>query len=319
MSSVSPVSVAGISDATQLTVSGYTSCVLRVGGTVACWGDNSYGKLGDGTTTLRMAPVGVVGLAGVTIAQVAAGPLHTCARSASGQVYCWGDNSGGQLGDGTMIGPHLTATAVPGISDATDIAAGDTFTCARRAGGQVWCWGDNTYGELGSGATSTPRATPGAVVGIADAVEIAAGGYHACARRTTGQVMCWGENGAGQLGAVTVQPDRSPTPVAAGLTPTDTMQIACGAAHTCARLSAGGVYCWGYNASGEVGDGTNVNRTAAVIVPVGGSAGALGLGDYHSCAALSTGAVACWGDNTNGRLGDGTTTNQSIPVPVRGL
>lgn len=318
--SLAPVAVSGVTNAMQLGVTAYTSCVVRSGGSASCWGDNGNGKLGDGTTTLRLAPVSLAALGGITIVEVVPGPSHTCARSSTGQVYCWGDNSNGQLGDGTTTGPRLTPGPVAGMSDAADLVLGDGFTCVRRVSGQVWCWGQNIYGELGSGATTTiPRPMPGAVVGLSDAVEVAAGGSHACARRATGQIVCWGENGVGQLGATTVPADRSATPVAVGLGPTDTVQIACGAAHTCARLSGGNVYCWGYNSTGEIGDGTMVNRTTPVLVPVGGAASFISLGDEHSCAALTTGAVMCWGNNGNGRLGDGTTVNRSLPVAVLGL
>jgi len=318
VNSLEPVNVASITDAVDLSVGSVSSCVVRAGGSVYCWGENSHGKLGDGTTTLRASPVAVGGLSGV--AEIAAGPLHTCARTTSGQVYCWGDNSEGQLGDGTFVGPRLSPGIVPGISDATSLALGDGFMCVRRSSGQVWCWGRNVYGQLGSGTTSaTPTPTPAAVVGLTDAVDVAAGGYHACARRATGQVVCWGANDAGQLGVSTAAADRSATPVTAGLPAGDAVELALGAGHSCARRSGGSVYCWGYNGYGQVGDGTLVNRTTPVVIPVGGAAAAIDLGEYHSCAARDTGALMCWGQNANGRLGDGTTTDRSLPVAVQGL
>jgi alpha-tubulin suppressor-like RCC1 family protein len=317
MDSLSPVAVAGVSTAASLDVGPVSSCVVRMDHSLACWGDNTNGRLGDGTTMLRPTPT-TIGLANVL--QVEVGALNACARITSGQLYCWGDNSTGELGDGTTMGPRLSPGAVAAIPDAIDVAVGDDFTCALRASGQVWCWGGNVYGELGSGTTSaTPNPTPAPVIGFSDAVEIAARGLHACARRASGQVVCWGDNASGALGTSTAPADRSATPVVAGLPTTAIAEIACGLAHTCARTTTGDVYCWGYNSTGEVGDASYVNRTTPVLVPVGGPSADLDLGNEHTCAARDIGALLCWGNNANGRLGDGTTMNRDLPVLVLGL
>src|SRR4249919_3497072 len=176
----------------------YHTCARAANGTVRCWGDNSSAELGVGTTAQRPAPVQVSGLGG-GIQAVAAKGLYTCALTATGTVRCWGDNSHGQLGDGTTIQRRSPVT-VSGLSGVRAIAAANLHTCALTAAGAVLCWGDNSRGQLGDG-TTTQRLTPVPVAGLGSGVRaISAGGDHSCAVTTAGAVFCWGDNIAGQLG-----------------------------------------------------------------------------------------------------------------------
>ena len=293
------------------------TCALTAGGGVKCWGDNVWGQLGDGTTTQRLVPVNVSGLAS-GISAITAGDRHTCALTAGGGVKCWGRNDYGQLGDGTTT-THYTPVNVSGLtSGVSAIAAGKYYTCALTSGGGVKCWGFNVYGQLGDG-TTTERHTPVSVSGLASGVSaIAALYYHTCALTAGGGVKCWGYNIFGQLGDGTTAYRTTPVNVS-GLA-SGVSAITAGGLHTCARTAGVGVKCWGYNASGQLGDGTTTTSYTPVDVSgLASGVSAIAAGDSHTCARTAGGGVKCWGSNHYGQLGDGTTTNRNTPVNVSGL
>lgn len=155
-----PVRVLHVGDAVGISAGGFSACVLTARGTVGCWGNNSYGGLGDGTTRQRGYASAVVGLDDV--AQIAMGGFaHTCALRRGGDVWCWGYRIGASTGQEEG---QKTAVRVAGLEDATEIASGHTHTCARRKNGSVLCWGDNSEGQLGDG-TRRVSATPREVLG----------------------------------------------------------------------------------------------------------------------------------------------------------
>jgi alpha-tubulin suppressor-like RCC1 family protein len=290
------------------------TCALATGGAMACWGANSSGQLGDGTNVSRNTPVNVSGLSGAVTA-IAAGSEHTCVVLAGG-VKCWGANSSGQLGDGTNVNRN-TPVSVVGLSEGvTAIAAGSEHTCATVAVG-VKCWGANSSGQLGDG-TNVNRNTPVNVPGLSAAVTaIEAGSEHTCAMVADG-VKCWGTNTSGQLGDGTNVNRNTPVNVS-GLSG-GVAEIAAGSEHTCAMATGGAVACWGANSSGQLGDGTNVNRNTPVNVSgLSESVVAIAAGSEHTCATATGGAMACWGANSSGQLGNGTNVNRNTPVNVPGL
>ena len=188
----------------RLAAGWFYGCARRTGGTVACWGTNDAGQLGDGTKTGRATPGPVSGLSDAV--QVAAGFDHTCALRAPGSVTCWGKNDRGQLGNGDKV-DSSTPVPVSGLDDAIEIDVDQVNSCALRASGKVVCWGDNFYGQLGNGKASVDppgvtedSAVPVEVVGLADAVEVTVNFQGACARRAAGAVVCWGHNQYGKLG-----------------------------------------------------------------------------------------------------------------------
>ena len=301
--------------ATNVAAGHVHTCAVTAAGGVVCWGDNSKFQLGDGTTTSRLTQTPVMGL-GSGVAALAAGWLHTCALTTVGSVVCWGDNTYGQLGDGTKT-QRPTPTAVSGLeSGVAAIVAGQSHTCALTTGGAVVCWGYNSFGQLGDG-TPTDRTTPTLSWGN-EAVAIVAGGYHTCAVTTDGGVECWGQNWFGQLGDGTTMNSPWPTPVS-GLE-SEIASLAAGWGHTCALTTGGGVVCWGRNDHGQLGDGTKTQHlTPTAVNGLSSGVAAISAGENNTCGRTAAGGIRCWGWNVGGQLGDGTTTDRSEPTLVVGF
>lgn len=301
----------------QVVAGGYHTCARVVGGDVWCWGDNSAGQLGDGTNTSSNRAVRVAGLGGVT--DLSAGFAFTCATTAAGPSYCWGDNAEGQLGDGTRRNRN-TPTEVSGLPQAVQIAAGTGHACAVTAAGAAMCWGRNGNGELGDG-TRRNRTSPVQVGGDLNTrvVQIGAGEFHSCAMRRNGSLACWGDNAYGQLGDENLgQSTTSPVNVALAQR---AAQLSVGPYHSCALRGNGVAMCWGYNGYGAVGDATTVDRDTPTRVRRISDVADIAAGGFfgHSCAALGDGTASCWGFNASGQLGDGTRRTRIRPSVVSEL
>lgn len=303
-----PVVVMGVTDAIDVAAGGDHTCVIHATGTASCWGDNLNGQLGDGTGADRFTAGPVPGLTGVTF--IAAGAGHTCAVHGGGQVSCWGSGSVGQIGDGATM-ERQTPTPIA-LTDGVSLALGYGFSCARRSSGALSCWGNDFDGQLGDGRVATLQTMPVAVSGVADAVDLSAGWYHACAVRGTGAAICWGDNQDGDLGDGSTMQRNTPVAVS-GID--DATAITSGQYFGCALRSAGAVWCWGNNVAGQLGNGSTAGSTTPVAVTGLVGATLIAAGTEHACA-LAAGTVSCWGSNMRGQLGDGTTTGRLTPTPV---
>jgi alpha-tubulin suppressor-like RCC1 family protein len=298
------------------------ACVVTSGGGVLCWGLNEWGQLGDGTTSPHLVPAEVSGLSSGIVA-VSAGFRHVCAISIAGGIKCWGDNSVGQLGDGTVNGQNVPVDVTGLTTGAVAVSASDdsngfSHTCALTTQGGVKCWGNNTYGQLGDGTTTT-RSTPADVSNLTSGVvAISSGGFHSCALTAAGGVKCWGSNGWGQLGDGTQSLRLEPVDViglGSGVT-----ALSAGESQTCAVSAGGAVQCWGYNGHGELGDGTQSTRlTPTGVVGLASGGVRVSTGHQSTCATTTDGRALCWGINDRSQLGDGTITNHPTPVEVYSL
>jgi len=259
-----PVNVVGLSSGVKAVAAGDGhTCALTGSGGIKCWGRNTSGQLGDGTTLERRTPVDVNGLTS-GVQAIATGISHTCALMISGGVKCWGNNYEGELGDGTTIN-RSTPIDVSDLRDEVQtIATGNYHTCALTTNGGIKCWGENFSGELGDG-TSTDRQLPVDVSGLTNDVQaIAAGFEYTCALTTNNQMKCWGGNNEGELGNGTTSGSHRPIDVRAL---TEGVQaMATGGYHTCALTTTNLVKCWGDNLAGQLGDGTTVERHLPVDV-----------------------------------------------------
>ncbi len=252
----------------------------------------------------------VVSTSGEPGRMIVGGAGHTCVLD-RGELSCWGQNRFGEVGDGTRE-RRVKPLKVPGFSGTVaSVVAGYNHTCALTGQGKVYCWGDNRYGQLGDGtlnASSTPVQLPLSQ----PASMIAAGQYHGCAVLKDASVRCWGSNRRGQLGTGTFK--ASPVPVAVRELGGGVRQVAAGAAHTCALLQGGAVKCWGFNSSGQLGEGSMTDRPLPIAVKQldGARVEGIALGGFHSCAKREDG-VRCWGANEMGQLGDGTDQKKQLP------
>jgi alpha-tubulin suppressor-like RCC1 family protein len=311
------------------------SCGLTTAGRVLCWGDNSFGNLGNGRTRSRdSVPVEVAG--GRTFSDVAATGSHACALAVGGAAWCWGEREGGRLGNGQSVGMDPVPTEVTGGLTFSAITAGYDHTCALKSSGAAYCWGRSEFGGLGNGSNSGPElcgntpcsTTPVAVFGGLSFIAISAGDYHTCALAISGAAYCWGPNDVGQLGTGSaVGPELCsgsspcstvPAAVAGGLT---FIAIAAGYGHTCAVTPSADLYCWGGNHLGQLGVGTATGpqspcsigvsvpcSTTPMRIPGSLRWAAISAGLIHTCAITTSGAAYCWGANEGGSLGLGTGT-----------
>lgn len=315
--------------ALAITAGGNHACALLEGGSVACWGSNGSGQLGDGSTHDRPTPVRFE-LSGEAT-EVHAGFAATCAKARGGDLRCSGRPLPGLLEDG-----HARPSAVTALEGAQQIVGGRLHGCALNKDGRVACWGGNYFGQLGDDTARgckeilvERRQEPGFVPSVNDAEAIAMGDTGACARLKTGTVRCWGRIGFPKaLGVET----RCKAATFAGLD--QVKQVVVGSHHGCALRENGTVYCWGTNAIGQLGV---MRDQSALDGHVGGGGDLSGpfppvkvatiddaveiasFGRAHSCARRRSGQVVCWGRNVEGQLGDGTTTNRFAPVSVVGL
>ncbi len=326
-----PQQVEGVTDAISLSVGFATACVIHESGNVSCWGDNRSGQLGNGfhsndeqdDSVNSGVPVSVKNLSDAI--EISTGYFHACALLKVGTISCWGNNEGGQIGNGRNYYGRTTAVRVEAVnvSDADAVVAGENHTCALMEDGTVSCWGSNSSGQLGSGTVGaeldTPTPTP--IANIAGAVAIATTKNHTCALMEDGTVRCWGDNSSGQLGNSRSGSNRddeseNTTTPATVIDINEATAITTGWDHTCALMKDSTIRCWGNNSFGQLGDGTNSSTSVPVRDANITDVIAITAGWDHTCALKRDGSIYCWGDNSDGQLGNGTTSGSSVPTRV---
>jgi hypothetical protein len=308
MIAAQPVPIPLPASVRQLVAFNDDGMALLSNGTVATWGDDSAGQIGDGSGDVRLTPVVLPGLTGII--QIAGHGGDEMALDSSGTVWVWGNNYSGQAGNGTHGGFMLTPQRVPGLSGVVQIAAGDASDYALKSDGTVWAWAYNGAGELGDGTTLN-RLYPSQVRGLTGVTKIAAGQEVAYAIHADGSVMAWGNNSHGLLGNGTGT-GMATTPVQVpGLT--GITQISADFFETFAlTFAAGTVWTWG---DGVAGDGTTSPHFTPEQTGLSGVS-QIAAGDFDTVAVMSNGSVLTWGDNSRGQLGIGTTDDNAHPSPV---
>ena len=273
------------------------TCALSDAGDVWCWGLNTFGQLGDGTTTDRAAPVKIA-TPRTDWRAIAAGANRTCVRAPDSTTLCWGSNVQGEL---AMAAPPVQLQPTPLALATTALALGSSHTCLIDPDAGLWCAGSNARGQLGLG-TGGSRLAPVQLAG--DWTLLAAGGHSTCGVRD-GQLVCWGENDFGQLGDTTQISQQAP--VATGLVAPPVKQLALGGLHACAMNSTSHTECWGDNlASEQARAAGGAQLEPGLIGVLTNPVSVIAAGGAHTCAISTDFQAYCWGSNGSGELGRGT-------------
>jgi len=280
-----PKRVPNLKNVAKVFGGGYSMCAILTDKTVACWGpDQSIGPYGSYPSDLFM----VQGL--TNVAELAVSTSHTCALIEGGDVYCFGSNYFGELGDGTTNNAK-TPVKASSISGARQITTGAEVSCAVLANGSVSCWGLNDMGQLGQGDSDKlihpmPVTVPGLGLPAASVSASSISGS-VCALLESGTTRCWGEKLAGDTGS------------------SGGAALSVGWNHACTLDGTGAVSCFGANTKGQLGNGSTAPATAPANVS--GVAGAISVatGGNSSCGVFKDGSFACWGEDTRGQLGNG--------------
>ena len=283
------------------------SCAIMDDGSLRCWGMNNYGQLGDGTTNLYPPETYVtVKNLGGEAQDVAVGYDFSCALLSNGTVKCWGHNDHGQLGNGTNQDSLLpTSVSLPGGAKA--VAAGGIHACAILNNGDLYCWGFNGVGEIGDG-TIQDHPAPVHINFNVPAAKVTAGKQHTCALLENGQIWCWGDNSFGQLGNPNVSAPSfvSLVPVQVEGLNGPASDVDAGDYNTCAIVE-GGLYCWGNNVAGQIGDGSyHLRSSPTKVMGLTEGVDKVSVGNWHTCALMDEshgGGLLCWGSDILGNLG----------------
>ncbi len=311
----------------QVTAGGSHTCGLAFAnintpGTLSCWGDNTYGQLGSGPNTAGAVPQSnnpVKVDQGTNYQQIAAGSLHTCGLTSSGQLKCWGDNSKGQLGirpAGTSTKPIIFLPTV--IDDSTaiylQVTAGASHTCGITSAKVLKCWGDNSMGQLNNGQ-SLQSYVPLVIDSGTQYQNVSAGAFHTCGITTGGVLKCWGDNSNGQLGSGDLLPPALATPLVI-VDSVSYTQVSAGTVHTCGITTGGVLKCWGSNLLGTLGNGLPTPSYTPLVIDSANLYAKISAGSAHSCGITLTGELKCWGDNFTGQLGNGLSETSHTPSVI---
>jgi alpha-tubulin suppressor-like RCC1 family protein len=300
----------------RITVGQQHTCATTFANQVYCWGRNDRGQLGIGTTGISQRSLPTPAGGTLRFVQISAGMDHTCGVTSASTAYCWGNNSNGQLGDGTR-GTRTAPVPVAGGRQFRQIIAGALHTCGVTPANQAFCWGSDLYGQVGDGAAGAgDHLLPAKVWGSQSWKRVIAGGNHTCGVTNSNKAFCWGRNSWGQLGTNSFTNRTTPTAVSGGFSFT---QVIAGANHTCALTGEQKAYCWGDNQLGGIGDGGELNSRLSPSPVVGTRRWRQVIPGYlHTCGVTMANVAFCWGFNFAGQNGDGTTTSRSVPTRVAG-
>lgn len=319
-----PVAVRGGHRFTTIDAGSAHTCALDRGGQAWCWGFDMYGQVGDGgTRTARAVPTAVKSAR--RFVAISAGGMHTCGLASDRTAWCWGSDSGGELGNGAPRVAAQVPVRVAGGLRFKAIAAGSGHTCGVATDGRAWCWGNDDFGALGdSPKESGIQPKPVAVVGGHRFGTVTSGGVHSCGLTAAGDAWCWGYDDTGAIGDGEDNTWLKATPVRvlSDVVGEPFRLLASDRSNTCALDDTGLAWCWGSDEAGTIGDGDDAVVDWTLVhdhLPkaVAGSRrySAIAVGLVHACAVAATGTAWCWGGDSTGQLGNGAANRGTAWVP----
>lgn len=314
-----PFKLNGVSNALQVAVGREHACALLQSKRVVCWGSNEFGQLGTGfeSTVLKESAIAEYVNGVINVSTIFAGDDHSCAITEQKELFCWGFNSFGQVGqlykdesrqiNGRAVIPQAERVVIEGV---LDVGLGASHSCAVTTTGYVYCWGSNIYGQLGQGWSIEKTYKPLLVGSLVNQQKIDSSRNSICALSMSKSLRCWGAGESGQLGSLDTGDLSLPLGSTSTLAQYSVEEFSVGDRSTCAKLDKTTVYCWGSNSFGQVGFS---NVSSNTLIPFSVAQFALDLltqietGADFSCA-LHNSDISCWGRNNLGQLGRMTTT-----------
>jgi alpha-tubulin suppressor-like RCC1 family protein len=285
---------------------------IKTSGELWAWGTNSCGRLGDGTITNVCSPVREF-CSATDWCAVSSGEAFTSAVKTSGELWGWGINFQGRLGDGTLTDRCSPVREFCSATDWCAVSSGESHTSAIKTSGELWAWGDATCGRLGDGALTIRCSPVREFCSATDWCQVSAGNLHTAAVKTSGELWGWGSNNCGQLGDGTITTRCSP--VREFCSATDWCQVSNGRFHTTSVKTSGELWVWGGGGQGRLGDGTAATKCSPVREFCSATDWcAVSSGESHTLAVKTSGELWAWGCGSCGRLGDGALTIRCSPV-----
>lgn len=288
----------------QVALGNYYSSAIMANGDLYTWGLNSYGKLGNGTTTDSYIPIKIMS----DVASISLGYSHSAAITTSGDLYTWGFNYNGQLGNGTTSDLNPNPTPIKIMSNVASVSLGAYHSAAITTNGDLYMWGSNESGQLGNGNS---KASCFPVKIMSDVASVSLGTGHSAAIKTNGDLYIWGYNNNYALGngkgngSISYIPEKIMSNV---------VSVVLGNENGAAITTNGDLYMWGRNEAGQLGNGTTTN--ISVPEKIMSNVTSVSLGFLHSAAITTTGDLYMCGSNVQGQIGDGTATNIYVPKKI---